>query len=728
MGYNNVDIVETITDDFLQYTGHVMQERAVPDSRDCLKDGARKILYSQFLNKNTYDNKFVKGNSVVGRALVLGYLHGDQAAYQSLVRLGKPFAIPYPYEDTQGNCGNQVDPSNHAAGRYLELKMSRVGTSLFEGIKDDAIDEWYWNYSDTEELPRVLPTPYFYPLVNGAAGISVGLSVSIPSYNLAEVNKAIIKIIRDPNVCFDDIYCEPDFPMGGTIINKAEIKNSIKVGKGKGCVTRAKLEYDKAKHMIKATEMPFSVYTSTICEGQLLDIINNDPNSGISKYIDTTNEQGGQINIYLEKDADPNAIIKKLYKETDLQYTYSINTIMLENGRFPKVFGWREALDNYIAHLRKCKAQELKCLIKKAEAKMDIFKAFIIVSRNIDEVVSIIKNSDDNVAAANTLKAKYNINDEQTAAILAMKISSLTKLDVNKTLNDAKDLKAKLDSLNNVFNSQALMDEEIIKKLEEGIKLFGRNRRTTVIDLNDEDDDIDCRPVEQINFNFYSDDSFIVSNNKINIRQSKNKRILNSLTCSNNEKVIFMSSKGKSYCVDVSKVNYNVENNIRNLFSMVKDEKIIYVCLENTQNNKLLIATDSGLAKQIDLKEVPISFSKGSLFLPSQSIDNVVAIIPVTDQSDKVLIVSSDGHYNLYKMSEISEVSRQAKGVISIVLNDGCTVVNVLKYDDTKRLLITKKGGKIVYVNESDLIETARGRKGPLLEKNIEVEDIIEER
>ena len=386
MPFYDVDICETIRDDFLEYAGHVMQERSIPDARDGLKDGARKILYSQYHNKNDYKHNFVKGQAATGRVLIDGFLHGDASAYSTLVRMGKPYAVPYVFEEIQGNGGNQTNPDSHAAGRYLEIRQSELASYLFKGIEKNAINEWYWNYSNTLELPRVLPTIGIYPIVNGLSGISVGLSTSIPSTNLREVNEAIIKLIKNPDTPFEEVYCAPDFPMGGTIINGAEVKESMRNGSGKAVKIRANIEFFPDKNMLVATEIPFSVYTDTI-DSEIAELINNDESCGIAKYIDATNDEGARINIYLTKGANVKKVINTLYKSTSLESYYGINMIMLQDGRFPRVYTWVEALKTYIAHIRQCKTREIQFDLDKALARKNILDGLICACSIIDKVV-----------------------------------------------------------------------------------------------------------------------------------------------------------------------------------------------------------------------------------------------------------------------------------------------------------------------------------------------------
>ena len=246
-----VNLTETLESNFARYAGMVIQDRAIVDVRDGLKPAARQLAYAQYIDKLTYDKPFKKATKSVAAGMAHFYVHGDASAYSTLIRMGKPFAMRYPLEDVQGSYGNQMENDNEAASRYVEMRLSNLGTHLFDSIEKDTIGEedWRENYDGTEQYPAVLPSIGFYNLVQGSTGIGVALASSIPQFNLREMNNALIKLLWNPDIDFNEIYCAPDFATGATIINGEEIKESIKNGTGPAIKIRAKIDIDYAKQI-----------------------------------------------------------------------------------------------------------------------------------------------------------------------------------------------------------------------------------------------------------------------------------------------------------------------------------------------------------------------------------------------------------------------------------------------------------------------------------------------
>ena len=434
------DFQKQIEDAFLGYAASVAQERAIPDVRDGLKIGLRQGLYAQFSNKLTYKDKFQKAQKSVAAAMSQSYVHGDAAMYETFIRAARPWSYRYPVEVVQGNYGNPSSPDSHAQSRYVEMKASEISSVFFDGLKKNAIgDQWYSNYDDTEMIPSVFPSIGYWNIVNGCTGIAVAMATSIPQFNLKEVNDALIKIIQNPDVDFNDIYCAPDFATGGTITNAKAVKESLKYGKGESVRMKAKLEYFPDQNMIQATELPYGVFTNTIID-QLATLTNENESYGIERVVDHT-KKFADIRIYLSKGANPKKMIAKLYKDTSLENWFSINMIMLDKGRFPKVFGWREACDAYITHIRECKRNEVQFDLDKALARKNIVDGLIKAYSIIDEVIQAIKTSDSPTEAHLRLCGpNFGFNTEQAKAILAMKLSSLTRLDIVKLNKELEEL------------------------------------------------------------------------------------------------------------------------------------------------------------------------------------------------------------------------------------------------------------------------------------------------
>lgn len=726
MPFYDTDINQTISEDFLEYAGHVMQERSIPDARDALKDGARKILYIQYKDKNTHDRNFVKGAATVGQVLKDGFLHGDSSAYSTLVRMGKPFAVPYVFQELQGNGGNQVSPDNHASMRYLEVRQSELASYLFKGIEKDTIDEWYWNYANTKKLPRVLPTIGFYPLVNGFSGIAVGLSSSYPSTNLKEVNEAIIKLIQNPEVDFEEIYCAPDFPMGGTVLNGDEVKESMKNGYGKAIKMRAKLEYNQSKNMIVATEIPFSVYTETI-DNELIELINGEENCGIEKYIDATNDSGAKIHIYLSKGANVKRVMNLLYSKTSLQSFYAINLIMLENGRFPRVFGWREALMNYITHIRTCKRREYQYDLDKMYARKNIVQGLITAAANIDSIVAIIRASSNPQEAAINLTSKYGFNAEQTKAILAMKLSSLTKIDAVKLDNELEELCCSITEYEHILNTPTLLDEKLIEILREVAAKFGNERRTKILNIVEEEE-----PKEEVNeksviVSVLSDNTIKITSNEIegakrgrkgkSLGLPKNVKVLDTIYTTNLSPLCAVTKTGKMYSLSIASLNEDEYYSIYDLAGKGCEEIFKIIPQTNLDFSKYVVFfTKQGMIKKTVTTEYQPLSKKGTIGIKLHEGDEVVGCGFASNDTDKIIIVSNSGYCVRYEIGAISSTGRNTMGVKALKLNKDEYVIGAeVEYGEGILSISTNGKGKITSLSEMPM--SSRISRGSIVMK-----------
>ena len=301
------------------------------------------------------------------------------------MRAGQPFSLRYPLVEIEGSYGNPMETGNWAAPRYTSSRLSSLAGLLFSDINKNTIDDWRDNYDDTEKYPAVLPSKGFYNIVNGTSGIGIAMSSSIPQFNIKDVNAALIKLLWNENIDDEELICLPDFATGGILLNKDEVIESLKNGQGKSCKLRSVIEYNEKEKCLIVKEIPYGVYTNTIC-GQIEKLIQE--NCGIDRFNDLTGKEVC-IKIYLSKGARPESVLKKLYKETSLQYHYTINFTMLDEGKYPKVFTWKEALQAYLNHSKIIYRRGYEFDLNKIENRIHIIEGFFIALANIDEVVDI---------------------------------------------------------------------------------------------------------------------------------------------------------------------------------------------------------------------------------------------------------------------------------------------------------------------------------------------------
>lgn len=659
-----VDFQSTIENAFLTYGASVAQERSIPDVRDGLKIGLRQGLYAQYSNKITHKDKYQKAQKSVAAAMNQSYVHGDAAMYDTLIRAARPWSYRYPLEDVQGNFGKPSSPDSHAAARYVEMRSGELADYFFDGLKKNAIGEqWYMNYDDTEKIPSVFPSIGFWNLVNGCTGIAVAMATSVPQFNLKEVNNALVKIIENPNVSYDEIYCAPDFACGGIITNAAEVKEALKHGKGKSIRLRAKLQYDPSKNMIQATELPYGVFTDTVME-QLKELTTENPDYGIVKVTDWSKTYA-DIRIYLEKGENPNKMMAKLYHDTSLENHFAINMIMLDQGRFPKVFGWREACDAYIAHIRECKRNIIKFELEKALARENIIEGLLLAIANIDDIVAIIRGSDNPGEAAKALIAKYGFNKEQVDAILAMKLSSLCKLDGVKLNDELAEKRMFIADCRHLLSEPTALDEKLIEILKSVANRFGDNRRTQITNvLGDEEEP------EEIE----EKDVAVIYNSKIIKMIEKDKAAkfskqeiiyttnLGSLTC--------ITDAGKMYNASLSKLKLNKDYKVNEVFEIGGEHpRLLIDTLSFNAYKTLTCVTRNGYIKKSSITEYTVRSKKGAAVVKLEDKDSLIAVILSSDDDDKVVIISDEDYYNCYPLNEVSCTGRATKGVKAIKLS-----------------------------------------------------------
>ena len=658
----NVDFQKTTEDAFLKYAASVAQERAIPDVRDMLKIGLRQGLYAQYTNKLTHKDKFQKAQKSVAAAMTQSYVHGDVAMYDTFIRMSRPWTAHYPLEEVQGSYGNPSSPDSHAAARYVEMRAAELSDYLFAGLKKNAINEWYWNYDDSEQIPSVFPSIGYWNIVNGCSGIAVAMATSVPQFNLKEVNNALIKIINNPHVSFDEIYCAPDFATGGTITNANEVKESLRHGGGKSVRMRATLKYNPAENMIQATELPYSVFTNTVID-QLAELTQNDPEYGIDKVIDHT-KKTADIRIYLSKGTNPQKMMAKLYHDTSLEYWFSINMVLLDQGRFPKVFGWRQACDAYIEHIRQCKRNIVQFELDKAEARLNVVEGLLIAVANIDEVVAIIRASNSPSEAAKALIERFGFNKPQVEAILAMKLSALTRIDGIKLNTEKEELNRFIADQKHLLSSPQDLDKTLIDALNIVSEKFGDARRTKITNLLGEEEE-----PEEIK----EQDIAVIYNGKTIklVEKGKASRIAKQevIYTTNLGTLTLITDAGKMYNISLSKLKIDKEYKINELVEIGGEHpRLLIDTLSFNAYQTLTCVTHNGYIKKSNISEYTVRSKKGTIAIKLEEGDFVVTAILSSDDEDKVAIIGNNDYYNCYPLKEISCTGRATKGVKAIKL------------------------------------------------------------
>ena len=721
-----------IEDSFIQYAGAVLQSRALIDVRDGIKPSARQILYALYDDKFYHNKPYKKTLKAVG-SLARFYIHGDSSAVGVLMRAGQPFAMRYPLVDIHGNCGNLMKSGNWAHQRYTETRLSALTEQLFTDINKDTIADWRDNYDDTDIYPSVMPSKGYYNICNGSMGIAVGAACSIPQYNLREMNEKLEYLLLHPDCEFEDIYIAPDFATGAILLNENDVKNSMKKGNGFACKLRSVVEYDKKDNCFVVTEIPYGVYTNTIC-GELEDIINGEENPGVDRFNDLTGKTP-LIKIYLTKKANPDRVLKYLYKNTSLQSHYGINFTMLDNGRFPKVFTWKEMLQAHISHEKEVYRRGFEFDLKKIEDRLHIIEGLLKVIEDIDNVVRIIKTSESVQVARQQLMASYNLDEVQVKAILDMKLSRLAHLEVEKLKSEKTKLENERNFIYNIIRNEELFNNELIKGWREVAKKFGDNRRTQILNISKEDEE----PTEthELLINLSNQNNIYVTTvstlytqrrggvgNKF--KMSKGEYVISTASGTNLDTVLLFSNKGNCYNLNPATLQFETVLPIESLVELGPNEQIKNLVFLNKsrQKNYIIFLTKNGILKKSQLSEYNIKRKGGVKALNLNTNDEIVSVLFLNEE--RIGMMTARGQFVMCETKDIRAIGRAARGVKGITLNkDDYLVCAQVIPSDTKEFLTISEKGYIKRTSIKDFSVTSRGTKGSKIHKLNDNDDFL---
>lgn len=726
------NLTPIIKDSFLQFSGAVLQSRALSDARDNLKPSVRQILYCMYTDKFTYDKPFKKTLKAVGSAFRV-YIHGDSSAVGIIMRAAQPYAYRYPLVEVEGSYGTLIAANSYAAPRYTSSRLSKLSEYLFKDIEKQVVDEWRDNYDDTEQYPMVLPSKGFYNIVNGNFGLGVGMSASIPQYNLKELNEALIKLLWNPDISFEEIYCVPDFATGGLLLNEEEVKESHRLGQGKACKLRSKITFDSKERCLIVTEIPYMVYTETIC-GQLEEIINGDDNPGIDRFNDLTGETPN-IKIYLTKKANIDKVLKYLYKNTSLQTHYGVNFTGLEKGRYPKVFTWKDLLQSHIEHEKEIYKKGFEFDLNKIEQRLHIVEGILIALAQIEEVIETIKNSSSTQNANKNLREKFLLTEIQAKAILDMKLSKLAKLEAKKYKDEKNQLEKDKEKICNILEDEILFKKEIEKGLKEVAEKFGDARRTQILNIEGEEDEpteIKSLLISLTNQNniFVSENSSLFVQRRGGVGEKfkldKGEYVISTSTAETTDSILFFTDKGNFYHYAAGALPIDEKVPIESLFMIKSYEKICAITSFNKNNSKknIIFFTKKGMLKKSLLEEYNVKRAGGMRALDLSDGDEICSVLFTNEE--KVGMLTAAGQFIICETKDIRPIGRTAKGVKGIKLNDGDELVSAKTIPSNVKEYISVTGdGYIKRTSCNEFTVTGRYTKGSKLQKLKEDTDYL---
>lgn len=718
------DLKEIVSENFARYAGNVILDRAICDVRDMLKPSARMLMYSQVhITKNLPNKPVVKSARIVGDCLGHYYTHGDMSCYHTYMRMAKPFAMRYPLEFCQGNMGTITCTDDEAAPRYTEMRLSDLGYQLFKDLDKDTVAEWADNFDETDTYPKILCSKGFYNIVNGSTGIGVSLSASIPQFNIKDINNAMIMLIDDPNAEFDIL---PDFATGAILTNPNEVRESLKKGTGAACRLRSVVEYLSKERAFKVTEIPYGVYTGTISE-EIKKLVDENPECGIEGINDGSGKTPDYM-IYLKKTANPDKVLRLLYKETSLQSFFTINMTMLtDNGRTPKTLGLREALLAHIDHEKEVYRRGFLFDLKKIENRIHIIDGLLICLAHIDEVTQTIKASNSTAAASIALQQKFILDEEQAKAVLDMKLGRLAHLEVQKLEQEREELTNEANKIHTILDSAELFNEQLKNGWREVAKKYGDERRTKIMQLQTADND---EPIEvkQLQIMVTNRNNVVATEtstlyvarrggvgSKLKLEQGE--YVIDALTTSNTDTLMFFTNKGDVYHCNANMITLDTKMSLE-MIMPIKNDTICAVANRSKQNVKdyAIFVTKNGYIKKSYLSEYESNRNMGIRAITLNEGDSIVSVIIANN--DRLGILTELGNFLLVSTEDVRITGRATLGVHGIKLNDGDAVIAARPVSQATKMIASISGnGLFKKTSVKEFAVQGKNTKGSKLQK-----------
>lgn len=705
----NVEVVGELKKSFISYAMAVNVSRAIPDVRDGLKPVHRRILFSMGELNNFYDKPHKKSARIVGEVMGKYHPHGDISIYDALVRLAQDFSIRYPLVDGHGNFGS-VDGDPPAAQRYTEARLSKIASLMLEDIDKETVD-FYPNFDDTLMQPTVLPAKFPNLLVNGADGIAVGMATNIPPHNLKEVISGVQALIDNPDIDIDElikIIPAPDYPTGGIIMGRTAIKHAYKTGRG-GILVRGRAEIEETssgRQRIVITELPYQVNKARFIT-QMADMVKNKKIDGISDIKEESDREGLRVVVDVKKDANAQVVLNSLYKHTMLQQSSGIIMLALVNG-VPRVLNLKEMLYYYLEHQKEVLIRKTKFDLKRAQEREHIVKGLVIALASIDEVIQVIKSSKDKQDAMVNLTTKFELDEIQANAILEMKLSKLTSLEVEKLKEELAELERTIADLKNILETPARVLKIIRDNLEEIKNTYGDERKTEIslemggIDIEDliAEEDVIISMTHLGYIKRMAMDEYKAQHRGgvgISAHKTKDEDFVEKIfITSTHDNLYFFTNLGKVYSLkayEIPEAQRQAKGRAMiNLLQLSLGEKVATIIpVKKDATGNLIMATKNGLIKKTPLKEYDNIRKGGKIAIKLLDGDELIGV-DITSGRDDILIASHEGKCIRFNETDVRQVGRDSQGVKSMKLSENDAVID---------MAIVRENGKIITISEN---------------------------
>ncbi len=729
----SLPIEEEVRTSYLNYAMSVIVSRALPDVRDGLKPVHRRILFGMHEMGLASNKPYKKCARITGDVLGKYHPHGDMAIYDSLVRLAQDFNMRYPVVDGQGNFGS-VDGDPPAAVRYTEARMNRIAEEMLRDIDKDTVD-FGPNYDGSQQEPLVLPAAFPFLLANGSSGIAVGMATNIPPQNLRELCAAIVKLIDSPEASHEEIMKlvrGPDFPTGGIILGRKGIRDAYLTGRGK-VIVRAKVTVESSssgKDSIIVTEIPYQVNKSALIV-RIADLVKEKKIDGIVDLNDESDRHGMRIVVDLRKGVSPKVILNQLFAHTQLQTAFGVNNLALVKG-LPKTLSLKEMLEHFIAHRKEVVTRRTRFDLAKAEERAHILQGLKIALENIDEVIAIIKKSQNAEAARQNLIARFAFSEKQAQAILDMRLQRLTSLEVQKIVDELNEVLALIEYLKDLLSSEKKILGVVKEETEEISKKFGDDRRTEIIEEEAEQINIEDLITEE-------DMAILISNRgyikRIPVtayrRQGRGGKGSSSallkeddfieqfFIASTHDYVLFITNQGKAYWVKVHEIPESSRQakgqSIKVLLSLGSEEEITaVVSLRNfTDERFALMATRQGVVKKVAISEFTNAKTRGIVAIKLDQGDGLVTA-QLTSGSEEVVLVTRQGNALRFGEEAVRAMGRASHGVQGIRLSDKDELAGVAMVREGEQMLLVSEFGYGKRTEYDNFSPHGRGTRGQI--------------
>lgn len=716
---------------FIDYSMSVIMSRALPDVRDGLKPVHRRILYAMNDMGLSFERPYKKSARLVGEVLGKYHPHGDQAVYDSMVRMAQNFSLRYPLVDGQGNFGS-IDGDSAAAMRYTESKLAKISKLMLQDIEKDTV-EWKDNFDSSLKEPEVLPAVLPNLLINGSSGIAVGMATNMAPHNLTEIIEGVIQIIDNPDLPLTELFeiiTGPDFPTGGIIYGRGGILNAYSTGRGLVRMrARTEIEEIEKRKRIIVTELPYQVNKSNLIKN-IAQLVKDKKIEGISDLRDESDRKGMRIVIELKRDAIEDVVLNHLFRHTELQSTFGILNLAIVKGQ-PKILTLKEMIQHYIEYRVVIITRRTEFLLLKAKDKMHILEGLMIALKNIDEVIKIIRSSKDVEQAKNRLMERFSLSEKQTKAILDMRLQKLTGMEIESVEKEYTETQELIEELEELLSDKQNILNEIKKELTEIKDKFGDKRRTEIVEGEIDIDVEDLIPEHDVVITI-TETGYIKriptetyrtqrrgGKGLIGMRTKEEDIIVDSFTTSTHDYIMFFTNKGKTFWLKAYKIpegdRYGKGKAIINLLPRLEEAETIQAAIpihEFDDQHYLVFSTKNGIVKKTELSAFCNIRVNGIKAINLDENDELIGI-KLSDGNQTIMISSSNGQACRFSEKEIRPMGRATRGVIGIRLKseDDCVVSMAVVSEDGSLLTITENGfGKRSPIQEYR--QTHRGSKG----------------